>query len=98
MEIPARRQARLLEQRRDALAGGARIGGGLEHDQLIGAKHLRERARGVHQRPEVGLAVARQRGGHADQDRVHLGQPRIARRRLDPPRSSVKSSEGTSSM
>ena len=34
MEVAARREPRLLEQRRDPLARGARVGGGLEHHQL----------------------------------------------------------------
>ena len=41
MEVAARRQPRLLEQRRDPLARGARVGGRLEHDQLAGLQHLR---------------------------------------------------------
>ena len=67
-------QAGLLEQRRDALARRAGIGGRLEHHQLVRLQHLGERARRVEQRAEVGLAVGRQRRRHADRAPRRPGQ------------------------
>ena len=46
----------------------------LEHDELALGDHAGERARGVQQRAEVGLAVARQRRRDADEDRLGLVQ------------------------
>ena len=59
------------------LARGARIGGRLEHDQLAALDDVGQRARGVEQRPQVGLAVRRQRRRDADEHRVGLGQRRV---------------------
>ncbi len=83
MEVAPGGKAGLLEQRRDALARRAGVGRGLEHDELIGLQHLGEAARGVDQRAEIRLAVARERRGHADDHSVGLGQPRVARGRVD---------------
>ena len=44
----------------EPLARGSRVGRGLEHDELAGAAGCRRAtAPGVHERAEVGLAVAR---------------------------------------
>ena len=99
MEVAARHQTGLLEQRRDALAGRTRVGRGLQHHQLPRLQDLRQRARGVDQRPEIRLAVARQRRRHAHQHRVGLGQPRVARAwRGSARRPPAARSEETSSM
>ncbi len=84
MEVAPGGEAGLLEQRSDALARGAGVGRGLEHDELVGLQHLGESAGGVDQRPEVRLAVARERRRHADDHGVGLGQARVARGRVDP--------------
>ena len=83
MEVSARHQPGLFEQRRDALAGRARVGGGLQHHQLPRLQNLRQRARGIDQRPQIRLAVTSQRSRHAHQHRVRLRQPRIPRRGVD---------------
>ena len=77
-----RLQARLLEQRRQPLARGARVGRRLEHDELALLEHARERGAGGDQRLQIGLAVLVQRGRHRDDDGVDLRQRRVARRRV----------------
>ena len=57
MEVAAGDEAGLLEDRQHALARGARVGRGLQDDQLAGLEHVRDRLRGADQRAEVGLAV-----------------------------------------
>ena len=47
VEVTTCGQTRLLEQRSDALAGRAGVGGGLEHDQLVGLQHLGKRTHAV---------------------------------------------------
>ena len=64
----------LLEDRLQALAGGARIGGRLEHHELALAQDGGQRAAGVGDVAEVGLALVGERGRDADQDRVALGE------------------------
>ena len=56
-----------------ALAGGARVGGRLEHHQLALVQDPRERGRGVDDVAEVRLALVGERGRDADQDRVAGG-------------------------
>ena len=73
-EVLARPQAGLLEQRHEVLARGAREGRRLEHDHLVAPDDVRQRPRGGQQRPEVGLAVAGERRGDADEDRLRLVQ------------------------
>ncbi len=70
-------QAAGLHQRLDHLAGGAGPGGGFQHDQLAGAQMLADVGGSVHDEGEVGVAVASDGRGHADQDRVgvlHAGE------------------------
>ena len=79
VEVLAGAQAGLLEQRNEVFPRRAGEGRRLEHDELTLRDHAGQRARGVQQRAEVGLAVARQRGRDADEDRLRLVQ-------LDEPR------------
>ena len=67
-------QARLLEDRLQALAGRAGVGGRLEHDELALAQDRGQRAPGVGDVAEVGLALVGERRRHADQDRVAVGE------------------------
>jgi hypothetical protein len=83
VEVAAGRQPRLLEERREALARGARVGGGLEHHELPLLQHARQGVAGVDQRLEVWLAVAGQRGRHGHHDGVHLGQVGVAGGRVE---------------
>ena len=78
VDVLADAQAGRLEQGHQPLAGGARIGGRLEHDQLAGLEHLGQRLRRGVERPEVGLAVLVQRRRDADDDGVGLGQVGVA--------------------
>ena len=57
MEVAAGDEAGLLEDRQDALARRARVGRGLEDDQLAGLQRVGDGLGGADQRPEVGLAV-----------------------------------------
>ena len=83
VEIAPRGQARLLQQRQQALARRAGVGRRLEHDELAGLQHPRQGAAGVQQRAEVGLAVGGQRGRHADEHRLGVGELGRARGRMD---------------
>ncbi len=85
VEVHAGAQARLLEQGRHALARGAREGRRLDHHQLARLEHPGEVPRAARQRTEVRLAVSRQRGWDADQQRVCLRQARVAGARRQPP-------------
>ncbi len=84
LEVAPRRQPRRFEQRRDPLARRTRVGRRLQHDQLPRLQDIGQRARGVDQRPQIRLAVGRERRRHADQHRVGLRQPRVARGGVDP--------------
>ena len=84
IEVAARREARLLQHRQQPLPRRARIRRRLQDHQLPGLQDPRERAARIQQRPQIGLAVRRQRRRHADQDRVRMRQRRRPRRRLDP--------------
>jgi hypothetical protein len=78
VEVATGGQPGLLQQRHQALPGGAGIGGGLEHHELAGPQHPCEGGSRRHERPEVGLPVASERRGHCDQHRVGLGQLLVA--------------------
>ena len=78
-EVLAGAQAGLLQQRHEMLARGAGERGRLEHHDLVARDHVCERPRGGQQRAEIGLAVARQRGRDADEDRLGLVQVAVAR-------------------
>ena len=71
-EILAEFEAAVFDRAEEFLIGGARIGGALEADELIGAE-MRENAvpRGAHV-AKVRLVVEVQRRGHADDDHIHL--------------------------
>jgi len=73
-EVAPAGQAGGLEDRLEHLGGGAGIGGRFEHDQLARAQPRGDRAGGGLDIGQVGLAVAGERGRHADQERVGLGQ------------------------
>jgi hypothetical protein len=90
VEVGAGREARLREDRREAVARRARIGRGLPHDHQPGLQHLREGLRGVEQRAKIGLAVDRERRRDADQQRVALGQRGAVAGGRDPRRHSGK--------
>ena len=74
VEVAAGGEAGLLEDRQQALARRARVGGRLEHDELLGLEDLREGRGRVEQVGEVGLARAGQRRRHADDDRFAGGE------------------------
>jgi hypothetical protein len=80
VEVAAGLEPGLLEQRYQALAGRARIGGRLERDELPLLEHPRERRAGVHQRAQVGLAVLGERRRHGDDHGLGLRQVGVARR------------------
>ena len=80
-EVAPGRQAGLLQQRGEALARGAGVGGRLEHHQLARLQHVGERRAGVDQRLQIRLAVGGQRRRHRHHDGVDLGQVGVARRR-----------------
>ena len=84
VEVAAGGQPRLLQERHEALAGGAGIGRGLEHHELAALQHARHAGGGAEQRAQVGLAVAGQRRGHADDHGVAARQLRVARGREQP--------------
>ena len=63
-----------LEARQELLAGRARVGGGLEHDQLPGPQAAGDLLGGRADVGEVGLAVPPERGGDADDDGVALAE------------------------
>ena len=70
VEVHARGEAGLLEQRDEPLARGARVGGRLEHHELAALQHLGERAARRHERPQVRLAVARSAAWARDDRRL----------------------------
>ena len=75
LEVLAGGEARLLEDRQQPLAGGARIGGRLEHDQLALAQDARRAPRpALGHVAEVGLALVGERRRNADQHRVALAE------------------------
>ena len=83
MEVLAGLEAGLLEHRDQALARRARVGRRLEHDELAGLQHRRERADASPcSGDEVRLAVRRQRRRDADDDRVGEREVGDARRGL----------------
>ena len=84
MEVAPGGEPGLLEDRLQALAGGPRIGGRLEHHELPGAQHGRQRAAGVGDVAEVGLALVGERRRDADQDRVALGERGVVGGRGEP--------------
>jgi len=79
IEVDPGLQARLLEDRGEALAGRAGVGGRFQDDELAGVALGAELGPDVDQIGEVGLALARQGRRNADQDRVAVGQVTIAR-------------------
>ena len=83
VEVAARRHPRLLEDRQQTLPGGARVGGRLQDDQLLGLEHLRERRRGVQEEGEVGLAGPGERGRDADDHGVTGGEVGVGGGRLE---------------
>ena len=97
-EVAATFQAARLEDGPELLVGGARVGGGLEEDQLPWAQALRDLAPGGVDVRVVRLAVRPERRGHADGDGVAVAQavevgggvvPAALHRRGDPLGSDV---------
>jgi hypothetical protein len=83
VEVPAGGQPRLLQHRHQALPGGARVGGGLEHHELALLEHARERGAGRDQGLKVGLPVLRERSRNGHDHSVHLGEVGVARGGLE---------------
>jgi hypothetical protein len=85
-EVPAGNQPAALEHRTDDLVGGARIRGGLEHDQLARVKvfaHLLDCRNDV---GKVGVFRLAQRRRDADADGIGLGEDREVFRGRQPAR------------
>ena len=74
----------LLEDRQQALAGGAGIGGRLEHHELTLAQHGRERSARFGDIAEVGLTLVGQRCRHADHHRFAARERTVVGGRLEP--------------
>ena len=74
MEVAAGAQAGALQHRGDLLAGGARVGGALQHDEVAGAQAAGERLAGAEHGRQVRLPVLGERRRQADQDRVDRPQ------------------------
>ena len=74
VEVATGPQPGALEHRRDLLAGRARVGGALEHDQVAGAQAPRQALGRAQHGRQVGLAVLGERGRKADQDGVDRAQ------------------------
>ncbi|EAU66011.1 hypothetical protein STIAU_4801 [Stigmatella aurantiaca DW4/3-1] len=72
VEVHARLQAALLQQRLEHLLGGARVRGGLQHEQLVGPHVGGQRLPRLNDEAHVRLARGRQWRGHADDDAVHV--------------------------
>ncbi len=68
-----------FEQRNNDFLGGAGIGGALQHDQLALVNIGSDGLDGSGHVAQVGLVVLVERGGHADDDRVHLGDFGVVR-------------------
>ena len=89
MEVLAHAQPRRLQDRLHHLLGGARIGGALQHHQLIGPQVLGDGLGGGGYVAQIWLASFGQRRGHAHDDgvtRAQLGEVRAraeAAARLD---------------
>ncbi len=86
VEVAPRDQAVALEERPQHLAGRARVGGRLEHDELPGVHVGGDPAGGVREDAEVGLAVARKRRRQADQHGLGGGDGRVVGGGLQPAR------------
>jgi hypothetical protein len=85
VEIPARREPRLLQDRPQPLARGPRVGGRLEHDQLALLQHRGDRRCRVDHVAQVGLARVGERSRDADDHRLAGAQIRIAAGRVEAP-------------
>ena len=70
----------LFENRNQDFFGGAGVGGALKDDDLAGAQMGRHGMGGVGDVAEVGLVIFVERGGDADDDRIHGGDLRIVGR------------------
>jgi hypothetical protein len=78
-EVAPRGEPGRLEQRDELVTCGPRICRGLEHHQLALLERARERGAGRDQRLKVRLPVAGKRRGDGHDDRVDLGELRVAR-------------------
>ena len=77
VEVKARAEPRLLEQRHDPLTCRAGVARRLDHDELAGAQDGADAADAVQQGLEIGLAVWTQRRRGADQYRIDIRQGRV---------------------
>ena len=76
-------EAAALEDRLHHIRDGAGIGGRFEHHELAGAEMLGDRLAGLHHVGQVRLAVAVERGRHADDAGVDGADPREIRGRRE---------------
>lgn len=84
MEVHARRQPGLFEDRAHDLVGGAGIGRRLEDDEHPGLEVVADGLDRGDDRAEIGAAVLGQRRRHADHDRLGLAQTGGIGRGLEP--------------
>ena len=77
VEVASPGQAGLLENGQQPFPRRPRIGGRLQHHQLLGLQDPGQRAGGIDQKGQIGLTGAGQRRRHADDHRVTRGQIRI---------------------
>ena len=84
MEVGARLEtAPTFEDRLHLLAGGARVRGRLENDEVSGAEPGRDLLGGRDEDAQVGLALARERRRESHEDRVDVAEPVVVRGRGD---------------
>ncbi len=85
VEVDPGAQPAGFEQRSDALARRAGIGGRFDHHELAGRDKRSERLRARQQGTQIRLAVRGERRRHADEDRVAGGERRVVRGGLEAP-------------
>ena len=72
-----------LQNRNQDFFGRAGVGRAFEDDDLAGSQMRRDGMRGIGDVAQVRFVILVQRSGDADDDRVHLADLRIIRRRLE---------------
>jgi hypothetical protein len=82
-EILAALQALTLQDGEHVFVGRPRVCRAFEDDQLALAEVLGDHLRGIEDVGQVGIAMGVERRRHADQDGVHLRQPRKIGRRVE---------------
>lgn len=76
VEVAPSHKAPGLEDGAHLVVGGARVRRGLQDDQVPGAQVDRNGPGGAEHRAKVRTSLGGQRGGHADHDRVGVGDHR----------------------